>query len=304
MRSSIQGWARLGIVHSMAFPHAVESTEAYLSTVTEILKDPFFEVVELGNPPFAELIEMVPPLVDQAACTLTYCGHGLLFGSGANINSLDETERARAVAILKEGIDEAYAMGSEEFQFLSRHWEEGKEDAYLDALIRSTKELCAYAASKGDMPVVLEVFDHNIDKKSLLGPAVLVARYAEAVRAEWENFGIMIDCSHIPIIGESIDEAVDPIVQYITHVHIGNAFLSDPEHPSYGDYHPRFEYPGGENDTAYLAAFLQKLVDIGYLSEGGRKILSFEVKPQEGEDSSMVVAGSKRILERAWRMVT
>lgn len=303
MREMIHSYARIGIVHSMAYPESVTSAQAYRTTLKKILSDEYFDVAELGHPPFEGLAEEAREMVEEAHCTLTYSGHGLLFSKGLNINSLDEEERKKAVQALKEGIDEAYAMGSEEFQFLSRGWEEGKEDRYLAALVTSTTELCAYAKSKGGMPVVLEVFDHTIDKKSLLGPAPLVARYAEAVRAEYENFGIMIDCSHIPMIGESIDEAVNPIVEYITHVHIGNTLIGDKNHPSYGDYHPRFGYPGSENDTEYLAAFLQKLVDIGYLTEGGTNILSFEVKPQGDEDPDPVVASSKRTLDRAWRAV-
>jgi sugar phosphate isomerase/epimerase len=303
MREMIHSYARIGIVHSMAYPESVTSAQAYRTTLKKILSDEYFDVAELGHPPFEGLAEEAREMVEEAHCTLTYSGHGLLFSKGLNINSLDEEERKKAVQALKEGIDEAYAMGSEEFQFLSRGWEAGKENLYLAALITSTKELCAYAQSKGGMPVVLEVFDHTIDKKSLLGPAPLVARYAEAVRAEYENFGIMIDCSHIPMIGESIDEAVDPIVEYITHVHIGNTLIGDKNHPSYGDYHPRFGYPGSENDTDYLTTFLQKLKAIGYLKEGGTNILSFEVKPQGDEDPDLVVASSKRTLDRAWRAV-
>jgi sugar phosphate isomerase/epimerase len=303
VKDPIQSWARIGIVHSMAYPESTQSEKQYIETLKAILSDPFYEVAELGRPPFAGLAQRAAALVQMASCSLTYSGHGLLFARNLNINSLDETERQEAVATLKEGMDEAYAMGSEEFQFLSRGYEKGKEEQYLEALVASTKEICSYAKSKGSMPVVLEVFDHTIDKKSLLGPAPLVATYAQAVREEWDNFGIMVDCSHIPMIGETIDEAIDPIVEYITHVHIGNTLIADPAHPSYGDNHPRFEYPGSENDTAYLASFLRKLVDIGYLTEGGRNILSFEVKPQVGEDSALVAAASKRILERAWRMI-
>lgn len=303
MRERIHSYARIGIVHSMAYPQSVTSAQAYRSTLKKILSDEYFDVAELGHPPFEGLGEEAREMVEVAHCTLTYSGHGLLFSKGLNINSLDETERMKAFQALKEGIDEAYAMGSEEFQFLSRGWEAGKENLYLAALITSTKELCAYAQSKGGMPVVLEVFDHTIDKKSLLGPAALVATYAKAVRAEYDNFGIMIDCSHIPMIGESIDEAVDPIVEYITHVHVGNTLIGDKNHPSYGDYHPRFGYPGSENDTDYLTTFLQKLKAIGYLKEGGTNILSFEVKPQGDEDPDLVVASSKRTLDRAWRAV-
>lgn len=303
MRDAIQNYCRMGIVLGMAYPECATSEQAYLSSLKKILTDPFFQVVELGSLPFATIEEAVTSMVRVAHCDMTYSGHSLLFSQKLNINSLDEKERQKAVQVLKQGIEEAYGWGCEEFQFLSRHYEQGKEEAYLRQLIISTKELCAYAQEKGDMTVCLEVFDHTIDKKSLLGPAHLVRRYAESVCKDHDNFGIMVDCSHIPMIGESIDEAIDPVKDYIRHVHVGNTFLSDTSHPSYGDYHPRFGYPGSENDTQYLTAFLQKMKDIGYLYDGGENMLSFEVKPQGREDSDLVVANAKRTLLSAWKKV-
>ncbi|MDT4762998.1 TIM barrel protein [Sphaerochaeta sp. PS] len=303
MKDAIHNYCRLGIVLSMAYPECSASEDAYLASLKKILVDPFFQVVELGSLPFPSLEAKVPPMVRTAHCDATFSGHSLLFSQKLNINSLDEEERQKAVSLLKKGIDQAYSWGCEEFQFLSRGYEVGKEEAYLQQLILSTSELCSYAQMQGSMAVCLEVFDHTIDKKSLLGPAPLVRRYAQEVCRKHKNFGIMVDCSHIPMIGETIDEAIDPVRQYIRHVHVGNTLISDPNHPSYGDNHPRFGYPGSENDTNYLASFLQKVKDIGYLKEGGENILSFEVKPQGGEDSDLVVANAKRTLLDAWKRV-
>lgn len=303
MKDPIHNYCRLGIVLSMAYPECTTSEEAYLASLKKLLVDPFFQVVELGSLPFPSIEEEVTSMVRVAHCDMTFSGHSLLFSHQVNINSLDEAERQKAVTLLKQGIDQAYSWGCESFQFLSRQYEKGKEESYLEQLILSTKELCAYAQQKGDMHLSLEVFDHTIDKKSLLGPASLVKKYADEVCKHYDNFGIMVDCSHIPMIGETIDEAIDPVQGHINHVHVGNTFISDPDHPSYGDYHPRFGYPGSENDTEYLCQFLQKMKDIEYLKEGGKNILSFEVKPQGDEDSDLVVANAKRTLLDAWKMV-
>lgn len=303
MNNPIQNYCRLGIVHGMAYPESSASEEQFLATLQKILIDPFFQVVELGTPPFPSLEDIIPQRVRQAHADMTFCGHSLLFSSGLNINSLDEVERKQAVELLKSGVDKAYAWGCEQFQFLSRHYEQGKEALHLEALIASTLAVCSYAKQKGDMLVTLEVFDHTIDKKSLLGPAHLVKEYAQSVCNKVDNFGIMVDSSHIPMIGESHEQALDPIRQYIRHAHMGNTMIADPTDPSYGDYHPRFGYPGSENDTQELTHYLQKLKDIGYLYEGGKNILSFEVKPQQGDDSDLVVANAKRTLLDAWRAV-
>jgi sugar phosphate isomerase/epimerase len=153
------------------------------------------------------------------------------------------------------------------------------------------------------MPVCLEIFDHKIDKRSLIGPSPLAKRYVEAVASEVDNFGLMVDCSHIPMLGETIDEAIDPIADHIVHAHMGNTLIADPAHPVYGDNHPRFGYPGSENDSGYLAKFLRKLLAIGYLDRKRRNVLSFEIKPQGDEDPLLVIANAKRTLRDAWRLV-
>jgi sugar phosphate isomerase/epimerase len=302
MRESIHDYCRLGIVHSMIFPRSQEREDLYLSTLKVLLTDESFDVIEIGHLPFDSLGGVVPALIATAHASLTYSAHSLLFASKANPNSLDEGERHRAVSILKQGIDEAYGFGALDFQFLSRTFDSCRVDEHLASLVRSTVELCEYAASKGSMPVCLEIFDHTIDKKSLVGPAPLAKRYVEAVGREVDNFGLMVDCSHIPMIGESLDESIDPIAPYIVHAHMGNTLISDPGHPSYGDTHPRFGYPGSENDTEYLAAFLGKLLAIGYLDPQKRPILSFEIKPQANEDPFIVLANAKRTLRDAWRL--
>ncbi len=303
MEGSIHDYCRLGIVHSMAFPHSSKSEELFLSTLRELLVDEDFEIIEIGRLPFPSLKETVPSLIHSAHADLTYSGHSILFSHNANINSIDEDERKRAVSLLKEGIDEAYQAGALDFQFLSRGFEETGKQKYLDALVRSTVELCEYAASKGDMTVCHEIFDYDIDKKSLVGPVSLALPYVQRVREKVSNFGLMVDCSHIPMIRESLDESLDPISEFIVHAHMGNTIIADPEHPYYGDNHPSFGYPGSENDTEYLRDYLRKLVDLGYLDREKRPILSFEVKPQGDEDSNIVIANAKRTLRDAWRAV-
>lgn len=303
MRDSIHDYCKLGIVHSMAFPQSKESEDAFVSSLKRLLYDESFEVIEIGSLPFPSLHTIVPDLIHSAHAELTYSGHSLLFAAEANINSLDEAERTHAVSILKKGIDQAYAFKALDFQFLSRGFDAERIDEHLVALIKSTIELCSYAEKRGNMPVCHEIFDYDIDKKSLVGPVSLAKRYAQEVTKHVSNFGIMVDCSHIPMLYETIDESLDPIANYIVHAHMGNTIIADPKHPYYGDTHPRFGYPGSENDTEYLTLYLQKLLALGYLDKEKRPILSFEVKPQGDEDSLLVIANAKRTLRDAWRMV-
>ena len=80
----------------------------------------------------------------------------------------------------------------------------------------------------------------------------LAKRYAEEIRAEYDNFGLMVDLSHIPLLHETIEESLLPIKDYIIHAHMGNCVVKDPDLPAYGDAHPRFGFPGSENDVDEL----------------------------------------------------
>lgn len=242
-------------------------------------------------------------MIETSHMIVTYGGQPRLLTTGLNINNIDEAGRLAALASLKEGIDEAYEMGAKGFAFLSGNYtEEKKEEAY-QALLASTKELCRYAKEKGSMSVVLEVFDYDVDKKSLIGPVALAKRYAEDMRAEYDNFGLMVDLSHLPLLHESAQESLIPIKEYIFHAHMGNCVVKDSSLPAYGDAHPRFGFPGGENDVDELVEYLRVLMDIGFISKEKRPIVSFEVKPFGDEDPDLVVANAKRVLNLAWEKV-
>ena len=104
-------------------------------------------------------------MLDSSKLTVAYGGLQRVLTTGQNINDLDESKRQIALANLKEGIDEAYEIGAVGFGFLAgRYVEETKEESY-QALVKSTKELCAFAKLKGDMNVVLEVFDYYVSTK-------------------------------------------------------------------------------------------------------------------------------------------
>jgi sugar phosphate isomerase/epimerase len=117
------------------------------------------------------------------------------------------------------------------------------------------------------------------------------------------NFGLMVDLSHIPLLKETLEESILPIKDYILHAHMGNCVVRDPSLPAYGDAHPRFGFPGGENDVDELAAFLRLLLSIGFITETKRPIVSFEVKPFGDEDPELVIANAKRTLNLAWDKV-
>jgi len=300
MTESIHKYAKIGLIHFMAYPSTIKGEGPIEETILKIAIDEYFDAIEITWINERETRKRVKKMLDSAHLSVAYGAQPRLLTTGQNINDLDESKRQIAVANLKEGIDEAYEMGAVGFGFLSgKYTEDKKEDAY-QALVNSTKEICTYAKSKGNLKIALEVFDFDIDKCSLIGPVDLAKRFAEEICAEFDNFGLMVDLSHLPILHESARQSLIPVKDYIIHAHMGNCLMKDKKDPAYGDAHPRFGYPGGENDVEELTEYLKVLMEIGYLDPDNRRILSFEVKPVGDEDPDIVVANAKRVLNSAW----
>lgn len=303
MNTNIRDYMRVGIVHFMAYPQTMKGEGPILETVRSIATDPYFDAVELTWIKDDEVRQQVKDELSTAKMSVAYGGQPRLLTTKSNINDLDEAKRKEALQLLLDGIDEAYEIGAEGFAFLSGPFDLAKKEEAYEALVDSTRTLCQHAQSKGNMKVVLEVFDDSIDKKSLIGPAPLAKRFAKDIRADHENFGLMVDLSHIPMLHETIAEHVMPLKDYIVHAHMGNTVIRDASLPAYGDLHPRFGFPGSENDVEELAAYLQLLKDIEFIGPASRPIVSFEVKPWQDESSEMVLANAKRTLDAAWRIV-
>jgi sugar phosphate isomerase/epimerase len=293
---------KLGIVYFMAYPFAMSGEGDIESTTRRILEDPDFDCIEITRVNDPALRERLKGLIRQSGITMTYGAQPQLLRNQENVNSLDEGLRRRAIDRLKACVDEAYEMEAQGFAFLAGKYSPDSKERSYAALVESARELCGYAAAKGNMPINLEVFDDDVEKCSLIGTADYTARFAERISREFPNFGLMVDLSHVTQLHTGIDANIDPIAPYIRHAHIANAVLT-PGAPAYGDQHPRFGFPNSVVDEDMLAAFLRKLFDIGYMGEGKRPIVSFEVKPWDGEDSECVIANTKRFLQSAWLRV-
>lgn len=303
MIESMKKYMKVGLIHFMAYPNTMKGEGPIEETIKKITTDSYFDAIEVSWMKDPAVRGKVKKLLDSSHMTVAYGGQPRMLTTGSNINNLDEVKRLEALASLKEGIDEAYELGAAGFAFLSGKYEDATKEESYQALVKSTRELCSYAKSKGNLRIALEVFDYDIDKKSLIGPVALAKRFAEQIRAEFDNFGLMVDLSHIPMLHETNEESLLPIKDYIIHAHMGNTVIKDPSFEGYGDTHPRFGFPNSENDVDELVEYLRTLMKIGFINEKNRPIVSFEVKPWGDEDPDVVIANAKRTLDLAWARV-
>lgn len=296
MKDSIHKYFQVGTIRWMSFPRL-----GVLESIKRIASDDFFDAIEITKCKDDEEREAVKKLLEQSHMKVCYGAQPRLLGPKLNPNDINEEGRKAAEATLIEAIDEAEYLGAKGIAFLAGKWTEETKDQCYAQLLKTTCNLCAYAAKKG-MNVELEVFDYDIDKAALIGPAPYAAKFAADVRTYHPNFGLLVDLSHFPICYETAKDVVRTCRPYITHLHFGNA-VADPTKPGYGDLHQRFGYPGGANDIPELLDYLQVLREEGFFNAQNPLVLSMEVLPTAEEDEEIVLANTKRCLNRAWALL-
>ena len=299
MRDSLQSYMKVGIVHFMAFPNCIKGEGPIYDTLTKIVEDDFFSSVEITWIKDPAERQRVKSLLAASQMAVGYGAQPPLLMGKLNLNSFDGGERQKAIDQVKACTDEAAEVGAKAIAVLSGLDPGEKRDEAMQLLIDSLHQLAAYAKDKG-LRLILESFDSKYDKKCLIGPAKDALALSKAMKKDFPDFGIMVDLSHLPIQDESPRKSLGTLKKmHIAHIHIGNA-VKQQGHSLYGDLHPRFGTPGGENDVPQLVEFLKALFEIEYLGKGKRPIVAFEVKPYGDETSGVVIANAKRTLVDAW----
>lgn len=296
MRDSIHKYFQVGTIQWMSYPD-----RSALDAVRAIAGDDYFDAIEVGPIPDEKERAEVKKILAQSHLKVCYGAQPRLLGTGLNPNDLDEEGRKRAEATLMEAIDEAEYLGAKGIAFLAGKWQEETRDQAYAQLLKTTGNLCSYGASKG-MTVELEVFDYDMDKAALIGPAPYAARFAADMRMRHSNFGLLVDLSHFPTTYETSQFVIQTLRPYITHLHFGNAVVKK-GCEAYGDQHPRFGFPNGANDTEELRDYFQVLKEEGFFRRDNPLVLSMEVKPWKDEEVEIVLAGTKRVVNRAWALV-
>lgn len=294
MKESIHRYFKIGTIQWMSFPISdpIDSLKA-------LCRDDFFDAVELKG--YGERNAEARALLDQSHLQVCYGAQPRLLGPGLNPNAIKEEDRLKAEKTLLEAVDEAEYFGAKGIAFLAGKWETAIRDQAYAQLLKTTRRVCDYAAAKG-MMVEIEVFDFDIDKAALIGPAPYAAKFAADMRTTHNNFGLLVDLSHFPITYETSQFVVRTLRPYITHLHFGNA-VAKQGCDGYGDMHPRLGYPNSANDIPELLDYLRVLKQEGFFNAREPYVLSMEVTLRPGEDEQIVLANTKRCLTRAWALL-
>lgn len=296
MKESLHKYFQMGTIQWMSHPR-----RDVVDSVRAIASDDFFDAIELCHFKDGDKRDQVKKILGQSHMKVCYGAQPTLMGNKLNPNDLDEAGRARAESALIEALNEAEYLGARGIALLAGKWSpDTREQAYAQ-LLKTLRAVCG-AAKQKDMIVELEVFDYDMDKAALIGPAPLAARLAADMRCTHANFGLMVDLSHFPTTYETSRDVIRTLRPYITHLHLGNAVVK-PGCAAYGDMHPRFGFPNGANDTPELTDYFRVLKDEGFFRADDPLVLSLEVKPWADEEEDLILANTKRVINRAWSLL-
>lgn len=305
MDKSWDAYCGLSLVHFLAFTECGAGEGPILESITSLAGDDFFSGIEITRIKDKVLRKQVGALIEQTGMKCDFGVHPVILGEKQNLNSLDRGERERARDVVESYLEHAVDLNAVRFVLLSGPdpGDEKRQDA-TKALIESLQHICE-AAKKASLEVVLETFDRKVDKRALIGPADEAAQLAATLRKDFPDFGLLYDQAHMVLLGEKPVPAMKRIKEFLVHVHVGNC-VTEPGRASYGDFHPRFGFPGSVNDVPELVEFINALFAVGYLGEGrhaDRPGVGFEIRPQAGETSQAIIAGLKRAWRKAWPQV-
>lgn len=298
----------LGIVHFMAYPTIKDDTpESVLESIRALGQDDFFDVIEVKRSQQEGIYPQIKAVCDQSGLAIGVGAQPGLLGKKLSLNTLDEAGRKAAIDEVKLAIDASYELGAKICACLSGPGPSDPAEVapMMDTMVDSCVQLCRYSQEKATgEPVWLSVeqFDHTVDKKCLIGPSDRTAEFAARVREQVSNFGLTVDLSHVPILHEDVRDVVTTLAPYTIHLHAGNAVAQEGL-AGYGDYHPRFDYPGGSNGVTELKAYLEALIYAGVFENEvptEKMVFTFEVKPMPGETSELILAHTKRTFLQAW----
>jgi len=310
MNDRWEGYFHLGIVYPKLFAHANSGEGPILETLSRLLHDPFFTAIEIAWIKDDQIRRQVRDLLELSAMEILYNGAPAIRGMGINLCSLDSDLRKESIANFKTIIDEAYFLGAKILHCVSGPdpGPSHRKAARIN-LIDSLQQLCRYAEEKTTQYTLilsLENSDRDVDRKAFLGPTRETVELAVEVRKDFDNFGLLLDQAHFPLMQEDPAESLAMAKGLLTHVHIGNCYSKDRSKPYFGDKHLPFGVPDSDIGVNELVVFLRKLREIGFWRESPvdkTPVISFEVGSFRDESPELILANVKRVFTRAWSLV-
>lgn len=195
-----------------------------------------------------------------------------------NISSLDQNIRINSINELKECIDDAYYYNSKRILINSGKRPKNSNDIKiaLKYLKESILELLNYIDNcKEDKSLILslEPGDTDVDWKELVGSTDLAIEFAKKIKAEFGNFELTIDTSHLLQLEEDPLESIKKAKDYTNHIHLANCLLKNSSSIYFGDKHPDFDLENSELTSIDIKDIYKDIISIYEINFSDKKLI-------------------------------
>lgn len=293
-----QDFLRLGVNHHLLYADVIKDSREHLRTLEIVLADPRLEVVDMWYP--WDIREACVRSILDSGKTIYYNMGNRAGQCPLAPASMDKEYRDYTLAVYKDELERAKLVKAQKIITNSGPNDVENRDRCKDYLVNFYIELCKCAES---MIVMIEPTDWDTSKCKLIGSSKEAVEICRRVReAGFDNMASMVDMCHVPLMHETIAQAVSDTGDYLEHIHIGNCVL-DKQSPVYGDKHPGFGIEGGIYGIYDIAELFRQCIACGYFSTASRGSASIEMRCLPGQSSEACFNKYYEIICQAWDMV-
>lgn len=292
----------LGINHQFIYLQAIQDSSFHSTSLASLSQDDRFDALDCwiwaGEPWRSEEIR----LLSNSNKVINY---NIGDRAGEKVScfaSLIAAEQQYAWDTFRREADMAIAVGAKKIIIGSGPDNTQDRPAAVAAFGDFIRKACAYLPQ--GVILNIEPTDRDLDKHFLLGPLAESTDFVMKLRAQGTaNLAILLDMGHIPLLREEISTAINKVAACLGHIHLGNCIVSNRQHPLFGDRHVAWGEQDGVYQESDVALFLSNLLKTGYLKEGIRQTITFEMRPFSGQSATDSMSRFIEVFDWAWEWI-
>lgn len=270
----------LGANHQFLYPQAMVDPDAHTQSLRKVAAYSNIDALDCWMWPEAHRADEERRILLDSGKWINYNIGDRVMDEPCFPASPDAARRQRALDILRREVGYALSVGARKIVMGSGpdvpEDREAAKERFAELLMELSREI------PNGVTLTLEPTDRTVDKRFLFGPAGETAEFIRALRRRgFEHFGMLLDMGHVPIMGETLESAVEGAAETLAHIHLGNCIVKNPKHPFFGDKHIAWGAAESEYGEPEAARFLSLLHGAGYFRQVNCTV-SFEMRPMEG----------------------
>ncbi|MFI4911827.1 MAG: sugar phosphate isomerase/epimerase family protein [Sedimentisphaeraceae bacterium JB056] len=279
---SIKDYVKLGLNHHLLFANECATSQGHYDTLKKVIDDERLEILDLWVADDEPLRSKEIELIANSGKEIYYnCGNRAGKPSLAPA-SLDAEKKQYTIDVYKDEIVRGKGCGAVKVITNSGPNNlENREQAF-ESLVDFYCQICEFAP---EMLIMIEPTDYDMSKCKLIGSSKEAVEICKRVKAKgFDNIASMVDMCHIPLMHETLEQAVKDTGEFLAHIHLGNCIKNDKDHKLYGDKHVALCIEGGEYGIDDLAELFKVGLEVGYFNKEARGSASIEMRTLPGED--------------------